>query len=304
MREHSVELDTQRCLPYDGLIIATGVVPRRLPFGHDLAGVHVLRTLDDALALRAQLQPGKRLVVVGGGFLGCDGAAVACRAGLQVSIVDPVPVPMLAHLGGNVGRQVANLHHENGVKLLFGQGVERLLGDVHVTHVELESGTALPADLVLVAVGSRPATDWLADSGLAIEDGVVCDSTCCAAPGVYAAGDVARWWHPELNRHIRIEHRLNAAEQAIAGATNLVGAGAPFLPVPYFWTDQYDARIQAYGICSGDCSVSVVRGDPSQGRFIAHYAREGRISGVLAWNMPKELRAERVNIGRHQVDVT
>ncbi|MEV0288918.1 FAD-dependent oxidoreductase [Kribbella sp. NPDC050820] len=300
--ERTVEFHDRERLSFDGLVIATGVVPRRLPAGHDLAGVHVLRTVGDALALRTQLHPGRRLVVIGAGFLGCEVAAAARKLGMQVCIVDPLPVPMVRQLGEDVGRHVASLHRDHGVDIHCGVAVRRLLGDCKVTGVELATGAVLDADLVLVAIGSTPATDWLTGSGLTLNDGVVCDATCRAAPGVYAAGDVARWWHDTLGAHIRVEHRMNATEQAIAAATNLLGADAPFTPVPYFWTDQYDARIQAYGTFPPNCSVAIVRGDPDERRFIAHYIHDDRITGVLAWNMPKGLRAERAHIGQSVAD--
>lgn len=298
MNSRIVELDNGQHLPFDGLIIATGIVPRRLPAGHDLAGVHVLRTVDDALAVRTHLRQGQRLVVVGAGFLGCEVAAGARKMGVKVSLVDPLSVPMRRQVGEQVGRQVAIMHREHGVDVRCRSAVRRLLGDGAVTGVELESDAVLPADAVLVAIGSVPATEWLVGSGLTLGDGVVCDSTCQAAPGVYAAGDVARWWHDTLGTHVRVEHRLNATEQAIAAATNLLGGNTPFAPVPYFWSDQYDARIQGYGTFPSECSVEIVSGDLQDRRFLAHYTHDGRITGVLAWNMPKELRAERSQIGR------
>ncbi|MGW4125450.1 NAD(P)/FAD-dependent oxidoreductase [Nocardia sp. NPDC004711] len=303
----AVALDLDKCiiklqngehLGYDGLIIATGVVPRRLSVGHDLSGVHVLRTVDDAFALRTHLRPGRRLVVIGAGFLGCEVAAVARKAGLDVCVVDPYPVPMLRQLGDDVGRQVANLHRDHGVDVRAGETVSRLLGDGAVAGVELATGEVLPADLVLVAIGSVPATDWLTGSDLVLNDGIVCDATCRAAPGVYAAGDVARWWHDTLGTYVRVEHRMNATEQAIAAATNLLGADSPFTPVPYFWTDQYDAKIQAYGTFPLGSRVAIVGGDLDERRFLAHYIHEDRIAAVLAWNMPRELRAERTHIGK------
>lgn len=247
MNHRAVELADGQHVLFDGLIIATGITPRYLPVGHELAGVHVLRTIEDALTLRTQLRPGRRLVVIGAGFLGCEVAAVARDAGLHVAIVDPLPAPMLRQLGMDIGLHAAELHRQRGVDLRCGVAVHRLLGDAAVTGVELETGTVLDADVVLVAIGSTPATDWLTGSGLTIDNGVVCDATCRAAPGIYAAGDVARWWHDTVGAYVRVEHRMNATEQAIAAATNLLGADAPFTPVPYFWTDQYDVKIQAYG---------------------------------------------------------
>lgn len=293
-----VTLDDGGSVPYDRLIVATGVIPRRLAAGHDLDGVHVLRTVDDALAIRKRLHPGRRLVVVGAGFLGCEVAASARKAGLEVSIVDPGPAPMIRQVGELVGGRVAALHREHGVEVRCGVAVRRLMGDRAVTGVELVTGEILDADLVLVAIGSVPATDWLVGSGLSVDNGVVCDSTCQAAPGVYAAGDVARWWHKAVGAYVRVEHRTNAAEQAIAVASNLLGANTPFTPVPYFWTDQYETRLQGYGIFPPDSSPVITGGDPSGGRFIAHYLQDGRVTGVLAWNMPREFRTERECVGR------
>lgn len=299
LNDRTVELHDGERLPYDGLIIATGITPRRLPAGHDMAGVHVLRTVEDTLALRTHLHPGRRLVVIGAGFLGCEVAAAARKAGVQVCVVDPLPAPMLRQLGQDIGQHAATLHREHGVDIRCGVAVRRLLGNGTVTGVELATGAVLDADVVLVAIGSTPATDWLAGSGLTVDDGVVCDARCRAAPGVYAAGDVARWWHDTLGTHVRVEHRMNATEQAIAAATNLLGADSPFTPIPYFWTDQYDTRIQAYGTFPPGCSATIAHGDPGERRFIAHYILDERITGVLAWNMPKELRAERQYIGEH-----
>jgi NADPH-dependent 2,4-dienoyl-CoA reductase/sulfur reductase-like enzyme len=217
---------------------------------------------------------------------------------MEVAIVDPLAVPMLRQLGEEIGSRVADVHREQGVEIHCGVGVQHMLGDGAVTGVELTTGEVLPADLVLVAIGSVPATDWLADSGLTLDDGVVCDATCRAAPGVYAAGDVARWLHPALDDHIRIEHRTNATEQGIAAATNLLGADSPFSPTPYFWSDQYDARIQAFGTFPPDCHTQIAAGDPDEGRFIVHYIRDNNVMGVLGWNMAKQLRAEIARIGQ------
>nr|WP_042196863.1 FAD-dependent oxidoreductase [Kibdelosporangium sp. MJ126-NF4]CEL22598.1 Ferredoxin reductase [Kibdelosporangium sp. MJ126-NF4]CTQ89740.1 Ferredoxin reductase [Kibdelosporangium sp. MJ126-NF4] len=278
---------------YDGLIIATGMRPRQLPEGHDLAGVHVMRTVDDAVALRAELATASRLVVIGAGFLGCEAAASARKLGLDVTIVDPLPQPMVRQFGAEIGGLVARLHTAEGVDVRTGIGVERLLGSDRVTGVQLSDGTQIDADVVLVAIGAVPATAWLADSGVTIRDGVLCDAYCQAAPGVYAAGDVASWHHQGLDERLRVEHRMNATEQGMAAARNLLGAGTPFAPIPYFWTDQYDTKIAAFGLLAADAEMSVEQGDPAEGKFVAHYTRAGRLIGVLAWNMPRELRKAR-----------
>ncbi|ALG11580.1 NAD(P)/FAD-dependent oxidoreductase [Kibdelosporangium phytohabitans] len=288
-----VRLDDGGTIGYDGLIIATGVRPRLLPDGHDLTGVHVMRTLDDTVALRAELAESARLVVIGAGFLGCEAAASARKLGLDVTLVDPLPQPMVRQFGAQVGDLIAQLHAGEGVNVMTGVGVQALLGDGRVNGVRLTDGTQLDADVVLVAIGAVPATDWLADSGVLIGDGVLCDSTCQAMPGVYAAGDVASWHHEGFDERMRVEHRMNATEQGMAAARNLLGANAPFKPIPYFWTDQYDTKIAAFGLLAQDADVTVRQGDPAEGKFVAHYERAGELIGVLAWNMPKELRKAR-----------
>ena len=288
-----VELDGGAPVGFDGLIIATGVTPRRLP-GSDLAGVHVLHTLDHALALRAELCAGPRVVVVGAGVLGTEVAAAARTMGLEVTLVGPQPVPMHHLFGERIGALVAELHRDHGTRLRCGIPVHRLVGACgHVTGVEMADGSTVPADVVLLAVGSTPATGWLTSSGLRLDDGVVCDQRCEAGPGIYAAGDVASWHNPHFGMRMRVEHRMNATEQAMAAAANLLGANQPFAPVPYFWTDQYDTKIQAYGIVPPDAQLRIMDGDPAQGRFTAAYGHRGRVVGVLGWNSPREVRALR-----------
>ncbi|MFD9669430.1 NAD(P)/FAD-dependent oxidoreductase [Rhodococcus sp. NPDC059968] len=301
---HSVTLDNGENVGYDGLIIATGVEPRRLTDGHDLKGWHVLRTMGDALALREDLHPGARLVVVGAGFLGCEIAAVARAQGLEVTLIDPFEVPMMRAIGARVGSVVAQLHRDHGTEVRMGTGITKLIGwDHRVTGVELTDGSVVAADIVVVAVGSIPLCGWLSDSGLRIDNGIVCDEMCRAAPGIYAAGDVARWHNPRFGVSMRIEHRTNATEQGMAAARNLLGAQLPFDPVPFFWTDQYDAKIQAYGIFPPDAAPIVTRGELEQRKFTVSYVSRGRITGVLGWNMPRELRSDRALVGTSAGDV-
>lgn len=271
-------------VPYDGLVIATGVRPRRLPG----EGAHVLRTLDDALTLRERLSPGRRLVVVGAGFLGAEAAAVARRLGAEVTVLEPAAVPLAHAVGADVGRMLAGVHAERGVELRCGVTVS----EVTEEGVRLTGGEEIEADEVLVAVGSLPNTEWLDGSGLTVGDGVVCDEYCEAARNVYAAGDVARWYNPLFGTSMRIEHRTNAAEQGMAAARNLLAAPEArkaFAPVPYFWSDQYDLKVQAYGFLRGHHEVALVEGDLAERRFVAVYRSGDRVCGALAVGMPPKV---------------
>ncbi|MFJ4636978.1 NAD(P)/FAD-dependent oxidoreductase [Streptomyces hygroscopicus] len=270
-------------VPYDGLVIATGVRPRRLP-GDGGERAHVLRTLDDALALRDRLGPGRRLVVVGAGFLGAEAAAAARGLGMEVTLLEPAPVPLAPAVGEPVGRMLAEVHHDHGVALRTGVTVT----EVADGGVRLADGTLVEADEVLVSIGSVPNTDWLEGSGLTVGDGLECDEYSAAAPGVYGAGDVARWHNPLFGTAMRIEHRTNATEQGMAVARNLLRPDErrPFAPVPYFWSDQYDLRIQAHGRLRGHEEIAVVEGALEERKFLAAYRCGDRVAGVLAVGMP------------------
>ncbi len=288
-------------LRFDGLVIATGVRPRRLPAGHDLSGVHVLRDQPDVAALRAAFAVGGRVAIVGGGFLGMEVAAAARGLGLDVTVIEPLAQPMIRQVGPMIGAEVARLHRAHGVDLRTGIGAASLIGDggmtsdgdaagTRVTGVELTDGSTVPADCVLVAIGSVPATDWLGTSGLALGDGVECDQYCRAAPGIYAAGDVASWVNPRYQRRMRIEHRMNATEQGAAAALNLLkGDVQPFAPLPYFWSDQYDVKIQVHGYPPDGAEAALEEGSPADGKFVALYRKDGQPAAALGWNSPARL---------------
>ncbi len=272
-------------LEYDALVIATGVSPRRLPG----EGAHVLRTRGDAIALRERIGAGTRLVIVGAGFLGAEAAAVARGLGAEVILLEPAPVPLAHAVGEQVGQVLAQAHVDNGVDLRTGVSVTAVARG----GAQLEGGELIAADEVLVAVGAVPNTEWLVGSGLTLDNGVVCDEYCVAAPGVYAAGDVARWHNPLFDTSMRIEHRTNAAEQGMAVARNLLNADSPkpFAPVPYFWSDQYDMKVQAYGYLRGHEQIAVVEGDLAERRFLAAYRTGDRVAGVLGVGVsPKVIR--------------
>ncbi|MBC9716487.1 FAD-dependent oxidoreductase [Streptomyces sp. TRM66268-LWL] len=290
-----VRLDSGERLDYDQALLATGVLPRPLPsVPHPLAGVHVLRTLDDAVALRATLAGRPRLAVVGGGFTGTEVAATARGLGLDVTLVCPEPAPLAARLGPEAGALVGRLHVERGVALRTAVAVGGLTSaQGRVTGIRLDDGSVVAAEAVVVAVGSTPATSWLADSGLELADGIVCDPTLRAAPGVFAAGDVARVRHPVHGPLVRQEHRTNAALQGVAAARNLLGAGQAFHAVPYVWTDQYDVRIQLHGTCPPDAELEVLEGRPGDGAFVARCTRGGVTTGLLGWNSQRQLAGYR-----------
>jgi 3-phenylpropionate/trans-cinnamate dioxygenase ferredoxin reductase subunit len=289
----TITLDGGETLGYDGLIIATGLTPRRLP---QLTGALTLHTLDDALELRSRLGPGARLVVVGAGFLGTEVAASARTLGAEVTVVDPLPVPMSRQFGDHIGRLVEALHRDNGVDLRLSTGVSGSRPASSGTTVELTDGTTIEADVVLSAVGATPVTEWLTDSGLTLRDGVVCDAMCRAADDVYAAGDIARWFNPRFDTSMRVEHRMNATEQGMAAAKNLLGADQPFAPIPYFWSDQYDVKIQAHGHFPPGGELSVIEGAVADRKFVAACVENGRTTGVLGWNSPRQVREARALI--------
>lgn len=286
-----VALADGKRLPYDELVLATGAAARPSPWQPE-SGLYLLRTLSDAVALRAALAQAGPVVVVGGGFLGAEVASTAQAWGCEVTIVDPVPVPMGRTLGDDIGRLFTDLQHAHGVQTRLGHGVERVTGRQGDLQVVLTDGETLRASTVVVAIGAVPNDRWLAGSGLLIDDGVVCDAAGLAlgAAAVHAVGDVARWDNPRRGRAVRVEHWTSAVAQAVHVAHRLTHPDdtAPELPVEYVWTNQHDWQAQVVGVpMDGDRHVVV--GDPtgSPARFGVAYADGDRLCGALLVNWPK-----------------
>jgi len=290
-------LDGDERIEFDGLVIATGAAPRTLPDTPRLAGIHVLRGLDDCLALRADLESGPRVAVVGAGFIGAEVAA-SCRArGLEVTLIEALPTPLGNALPRPIGEVCAAVHEDNGVALHCGAGVQALEGRERVERVRLSNGLEVAADVVVVGIGVTPNTDWLGDSGLEIGNGVVCDASLATkAEGIVAAGDVARWPNPLFGETMRIEHWTNAVEQAEAAVQRLLDgpdAAAPFASVPFVWSDQYDRKFQIAGRIAPDDQMRVCHGSLEERRFVALFGRGERLVGALGMNRARQLMGYR-----------
>ena len=317
----SVALADGSRVEYDGLIIATGGNARTLPNIPLVDGVHTLRTLNDAQSLRDALAapaPGteaggdatapRRFVVIGAGFIGLEAAATARQLGLDVTVLEGAPAPLIRGLGAEMGAAIAKVHDRNGVTVRCGARIEGIEQDTtagrpRVTAVLLAGGERIPADDVLVGIGVSPAVEWLEGSGLTLRDGVVCDENLNAGvPCVYAAGDLLRWPNAlfaHVEPDMRVEHWTNAAEQGAIAAQNLHaeltgGQMTPYSAVPFFWSDQFDARIQFLGRSHPDATVTVVAGSVEEGRFAAMYTLHDRVIAVLGVTMPKMVMPSRV----------
>ena len=289
----TVSLEEGDALAFDQLVIATGAAARRLPDQPGLAGMHMLRSLDDCLALRADLdRTPERVVVIGAGFIGSEVAATCRDRGLDVTIIEVMPVPLEGALGRRMGMVCADLHRDHGVDVRLGAVVGGFGGREHVERVFLTDGNKIKTDVVVIGVGVSPTTHWLEGSGLTLDDGVVCDETLLAAPGVVAAGDIARWPSRRFGTDLRVEHWENAIQQGEAAARRLLAGDGPaevYDPVPWFWSDQYDRKIQLAGLSGAAYDVEVVHGSTDERRFVALYGLHGRVTGVLGFNRPRHV---------------
>lgn len=294
---HTVHLASGEQVSYDGLIIATGCLPRALPGQPAWRGIHTLRTMDDALALRAEIRPGVAVVVIGAGFIGLEVAATATTLGASVTVLEGADAPMMRGLGADMGRAAAMVHEDNGVTLRMSVMVDGLVeGDPgRVGGVRLKDGEIIPADIVVVGIGVYPATQWLEGTPLTVNDGVRCDATLNAGlPLMYAAGDVCHWFNSLYEREMRVEHWTTASEQGAAAARNLLAAARgdepqPYSAVPFFWSDQFTARIQFLGRAEGDEKVHVVFGSPEERSFVALYEKKGTLVAALGVSRPRQL---------------
>ena len=283
-------------LGFDGLVIATGAHPRRLAGQETFTHVHELRNLDDSLRLRAEIiDGGRRVVVIGAGFIGLEAAATAKQLGNDVVVLEGAAAPLIRGLGAEMGEAIAGLHRAHGVEVRCGVLIDGLTDE----GVRLAGGEIVPGDVVVVGIGVKPNTSWLEGSGLQLRDGVVCDANLnalavngVAVPGVFAAGDVARWPNGLFDEEMRVEHWTNAAEQGAFVALNLqfFAAGEPgeaYAPLPFFWSDQFEHRIQFLGRAAADDQVQVVAGSVADSKFLVLFGRDGKLHGALGVNAPR-----------------
>jgi NADPH-dependent 2,4-dienoyl-CoA reductase/sulfur reductase-like enzyme len=297
----AIELADGTHIDADGVVIATGSRARRWPGSEGMAGVHVIRTIDDAVTLREELVPGAALVVIGAGFIGAEVASTARKLGLDVTVVEAAPTPLQMQLGGWLGGVVAGAHAANGTKLICGVGVTGLVGEKRalrvpggigrVTGVDLADGRHLPADVVVVGIGGVANIDWLDGSGLELGNGVLCGTHGqTALPNVVAVGDCAAWLDPATNARHRVEHWTGALERPALAVASLLAGGAhqeATAKPPYFWSDQYGSRIQFAGLARPDDEITIEEGSCEDRCLLATYRRDGRLVAVLGIDQPR-----------------
>jgi len=287
-RRHTVTIDG-RAVSYGKLILATGSHVRRVPIpGQDLPQVHYLRTIDDVRGIQAGFRPGRRLVVIGGGYIGLEVAAVAVTAGLDVTVVEVADRVMARVVGPPVSQFYLQAHQQAGVRFLLGAGVAGIRSDGAGMTVACTTGTELPADLVVVGVGILPATALAEAAGLECSNGIVVDEFCRSSdPDIYAAGDCTSHPNRLLGRRLRLESVHNATEQGKTAALDILGQAEPYAQVPWFWSDQYDLKLQMTGIAENYSSL-VLRGDPASRAFAVFYFAGAQLIAVHAINSPRE----------------
>lgn len=285
-----VVLEGGERVPFDQLVIATGVSARRLPGQPESSSVHVLRTLDDSLALKAHLEKAESLLVIGGGFIGAEVAAVARSQGRTVTMLEALPLPFARVLGEKVAGLCAELHRSNGVRILTDARITRFADDGSAVGVELEDGLRVESDCVLVGVGTVPNTTWLAGGPIPVDHGVPCDAAgrVLGHGNVYAVGDVAAWQEPVSGEHLRVEHWTSATEQARVIARSIVGlapdAGASLLP--YFWSDQYKTKLQLVGRPERATSVALFSAPDKPRQVAGLYFKGDSVVAAVTFSAP------------------
>ena len=291
----TVRVDNGDTFSFDTLVLATGMTPLWLPIpGVELPGVHVLRTVEDAVHLRDAIRGAGRVAVVGAGWIGSEVAASARQVGADVVLIDSSAVPLHRSLGNEVGAVFAALHAEHGVTLRMSTTVREIRGADTAEEVVLDDGSVEPADVVVLGVGVAPRMELAEQAGLRIDDGIVVDEYLeTSVPGIFAAGDVASAWHPLYGRHLRVEHWANALNQGITAGRNAAGQRESYARLPYFFSDQYDVGLEYVGHASSGDSVAF-RGDPSSHEFIAFWHRDGIITAAMnvnVWDVVDELKS-------------
>lgn len=297
-----VRSDTGAEFSYQNLVLSLGAHPRRVDLpGVELAGVHYLRTIRDVDAIRQQIRPGCRLVIVGAGYIGLEVAAVAVQLGLDVTVVEMLDRVMSRVVAQPVSEFFQEEHAKHGVKLLLSAGIKSFSGDGHVCAVELTDGARIEADLVVIGIGVIPNTGLASDAGLAVGNGIVVDDRCRSSdPNIYAVGDCT--YHPNdvLGYEVRLESVHNALEQARTAAMNICGEEQRYAQVPWFWSDQYDLKLQIAGL-SQDHDQTIIRGNPAERSFSCLYLQEGRLIAVDAINKPKDFMQSKKLIAEHAI---
>jgi 3-phenylpropionate/trans-cinnamate dioxygenase ferredoxin reductase subunit len=288
---HTVELEGGERVRYDKLLIATGGLNRRFPIpGLDLEGVYDLRSVEDAGRIRDQARPGRRAVVVGMGFIGSEVAASLRSLGVEVTAIEGFKAPLYRVLGEEVGRVLEGIHRDGGVEMIFEDPVEAFEGGGRMERVVTKGGRRVECDFAVVGLGIEPATGLAAGAEIKIDNGIVVDEFCrTTAEDVFAAGDVANHYHPVFGRQMRVEHWQNAIKQGAAAAKSMLGKGAPYDEIHWFWSDQYDAKIQYAGFHT-TWDELVVRGKLEERSFVAFYIKDGLVDAAVAVNRSKDLR--------------
>lgn len=302
----TVRLADGEDLPWDHLVLATGAEPRRLAVpGADLPGVHTLRTVQDSDRLRDTLVPGAHVVVVGGGWIGLEVAAVARERGGEVTVLEAGPMPLVRVLGPEIAPVITDLHRDHGVDVRTGVQVAALEGEERLTGVRLGDGSTLPADVVVVGVGVSPRTALAEAAGLEVANGVVVDELLRTSdPRVLAAGDIAHAWHPVLGTRVRVEHWATAVRHGETAARTIVGRSEPDRRLPFFFTDQYDLGMEYVGHVGPDgYDDVVVRGDLASRELIAFWLRDGRVlagANINVWDVSEQI--EELVVSGRRVD--